>query len=466
MDTRASDQVGPRGTPLGAVTTYTATVWGSNGNCTIPAGATGFSLNVVAINPTAASFLTVFPADVTRPLASSLNWVAGQAPTPNAVTVASSADGKISFYNLAGNVDLAVDIVGYYELSTSGPPGPPGPPGDPGAPGTPGVKGDTGDAGPRPAQIVWVATSGGDYTTVSAALASITDNSASQPYVIKVAPGIYTEPNGIDMKDYVDIEGSGETMTSLTATSSATLNTTIRGTGALHAEIRSISVENSGGPGPAVAMRITNVTPAGALRVTDVTAKASSSGGNAYGVYVEGSSPILERLEVSATSANAFGVTAKNASPTLTDITSTANGTAFGAHIAFQTEGTAAPVVHGLTATSTGTFSNYALRFLDSSTPNLKDVVATSSGDVIRNESSGTSEIDNIVSTATGTAAAVAVYGGGTVRIRNSKLTGTYGWYLSSGSVVIANTQATALHIGAATCVGVYDPGLAPISCA
>jgi YVTN family beta-propeller protein len=114
LDTRSTDNVGPRSTPLGASEVYTATVRGTNGNCTIPTDAVGVVMNVVAVNATASSYLTVFPADVTRPLASNLNWVARQAPTPNAVTADLSADGRISFYNLTGQVDIAADVVGYY----------------------------------------------------------------------------------------------------------------------------------------------------------------------------------------------------------------------------------------------------------------------------------------------------------------------------------------------------------------
>jgi hypothetical protein len=139
LDTRAgSDNVGPRSWPLAGGETHVAPVWGTNGNCTIPLGATGVSLSVTVVNPTAASYLTVFPADAPRPLASNLNWVAGQAPTPNAVTATLASDGRLAFYNLTGSVDLLVDVVGYYELSMAG-----------GSQGPPGPKGDTGPQGPR-----------------------------------------------------------------------------------------------------------------------------------------------------------------------------------------------------------------------------------------------------------------------------------------------------------------------------
>ncbi|MEO7398668.1 MAG: hypothetical protein ABIW84_08910, partial [Ilumatobacteraceae bacterium] len=115
MDTRSgSDNVGPRSTPIGSSETHTISVLGVNGNCTIPADATGLAMNVTIINPTANSFLTVFPSGAVRPLASNLNWVAGQPPVPNAVTADVPGDGKVSFYNLTGTVNVAADIIGYF----------------------------------------------------------------------------------------------------------------------------------------------------------------------------------------------------------------------------------------------------------------------------------------------------------------------------------------------------------------
>jgi len=114
VDTRSTDQVGGRGTPLGAAETVTFQVWGSNGNCTIPATAVGIATNTTAVNPTGASFLTVWPADAGKPLSSNLNWVPSSPPTPNQVTVGLSASGAISAYNHAGSIDVIIDIVGYY----------------------------------------------------------------------------------------------------------------------------------------------------------------------------------------------------------------------------------------------------------------------------------------------------------------------------------------------------------------
>ncbi len=115
FDTRpAPVTVGPRSTPLGAGATFTASVRGTNGNCTVPANAVGVVMNVTIVNPTGAGFLTVWPSDQPQPLASSLNWLPGQGATPNQVTTALAAvAGSVSFFNSAGTVNVIADIIGY-----------------------------------------------------------------------------------------------------------------------------------------------------------------------------------------------------------------------------------------------------------------------------------------------------------------------------------------------------------------
>lgn len=76
-------------------------------------GATAVALNVTATNPSAASYITVYPAGQVRPLASNLNMVAGQT-IPNMVIVPLGADGKVTIFDNAGTTDIVVDVLGWW----------------------------------------------------------------------------------------------------------------------------------------------------------------------------------------------------------------------------------------------------------------------------------------------------------------------------------------------------------------
>jgi len=63
--------------------------------------------------------------------------------------------------------------------------------------------------------IVNVATSGAAFTSIATAVASITDSSASNPYLVKVAPGIYDESQQTQVPSFVRLEGAGAGVTVL-----------------------------------------------------------------------------------------------------------------------------------------------------------------------------------------------------------------------------------------------------------
>ncbi|MFD6229792.1 peptidoglycan recognition protein [Streptomyces sp. NPDC060232] len=108
MDTRTG--LGAAKAPVGQGGVVTLTVAGVEG---VPAtGVTAVILNVTATNPTTSSYVSVFPSGTTRTSASNLNFTAGQT-IPNLVIVP-VVDGKVSFYNNAGSVDLIADITGYF----------------------------------------------------------------------------------------------------------------------------------------------------------------------------------------------------------------------------------------------------------------------------------------------------------------------------------------------------------------
>ncbi len=80
----------------------------------VPAtGVTAVVLNVAAVNPSAQTFLTAWPAGETRPLAANLNIPAGDV-RPNLVIVKVGAGGMVSFFNNAGDIDVVADVAGYF----------------------------------------------------------------------------------------------------------------------------------------------------------------------------------------------------------------------------------------------------------------------------------------------------------------------------------------------------------------
>ncbi|HMC40067.1 MAG TPA: CAP domain-containing protein [Acidimicrobiales bacterium] len=87
----------------------------------VPAASVGaVVLNVAVTNTTNAGYLTVYPQEDPRPLAASLNWVAGQT-VANEVQVAVRGSGQLTIYNAAGYTDVIFDVFGYVPTTTGSP---------------------------------------------------------------------------------------------------------------------------------------------------------------------------------------------------------------------------------------------------------------------------------------------------------------------------------------------------------
>jgi len=158
--------------------------------------------------------------------------------------------------------------------------------------------------------VVTVAKSGGDFTSIQAALDYISDASDSNHYLVWVAPGVYTEQ--VTMKPYVDIEGAGELATKITFIGSTSGST---GTvmGANDAELRSLTVENTGGAAYATAIYNNNASP----RLTRVTINASGGNDN-RGVHNSSSAPTMTDVVISVQGENAINVGVANYSSSAT----------------------------------------------------------------------------------------------------------------------------------------------------
>lgn len=110
LDTRSG--TGGTSSPVGPGGTIEVKVTDTLG---VPAtGVTAVAINVTATNVSGSeSFLTVWPAGSSRPVASNLNFIQGQT-VPNLVIARVGADGKLAIYNNVGTVDVVGDIQGYF----------------------------------------------------------------------------------------------------------------------------------------------------------------------------------------------------------------------------------------------------------------------------------------------------------------------------------------------------------------
>ncbi len=321
----------------------------------VPVDASGLLVNVTVVRPTHAGFLALRPGGATgEPTTSTVNFFPGTIE-PNAASVDIGPAGTVQIWvetaSDSGTAHVLLDIVGYtidhthddryytqsdvYTLIAAIPAGPPGPAGADGVDGQDGVDGVDGADGadgadaPRPAQVVWVATSGGDHTKLSSALAAIDDASAGKPYVIKIAPGVYTETAPVDVKDFVDIEGSGQEVTTLTCACGGTFPP-IRPfvqAGMVTAEVRNLTIENTGGGEDSTAILTTGPT-IGSFSLLNITAIATGGTTNNRGVMISSSQPTLTNVTATAIGGSTSrGVSSVGtSSPTLTNVTAVASG--------------------------------------------------------------------------------------------------------------------------------------------
>ena len=107
LDTRSG--VGGPVAAVGPGGVRSLTVTGVGG---VPSGGVGaVVLNVTVTQPSVGGFLTVYPFGESRPMASNLNFVAGQT-VPNLVIAKVGSDGKVNLYNAAGNTHVIADVGG------------------------------------------------------------------------------------------------------------------------------------------------------------------------------------------------------------------------------------------------------------------------------------------------------------------------------------------------------------------
>ncbi len=123
LDTRDGTGTGGTIRALGGGATLNLLVAGSlthNGASTgVPAsGMSAVVLNITVANASQASYLTVYPAGSARPVASNLNFTAGQT-VANRVIVKLGTGGAITIFNAGGNVNVIADVNGWFTDATN-----------------------------------------------------------------------------------------------------------------------------------------------------------------------------------------------------------------------------------------------------------------------------------------------------------------------------------------------------------
>jgi len=98
---------------------------GGQSTCGIPSNAQAVFLNIVAVSPSAAGYLTVYPYPGPLPATSTLNFGAGQnlangalSPICDSSTTTCSSDLIVSMGGASANI--VIDITGYIAASSSG----------------------------------------------------------------------------------------------------------------------------------------------------------------------------------------------------------------------------------------------------------------------------------------------------------------------------------------------------------
>ena len=193
---------------------------------------------------------------------------------------------------------------------------------------------------PGYARTLVVAASGGDFTTVQAAVNSITDASATNPYLIWIAPGVYAET--VTLKPYVHLQGAGRDVTVLQGNITDD-NGSPTDKAALildsNTSVRDLSVNNVGSEGQT---RVGILVPMGKsnVRVANVTVSSGGTARSSFALWVAGRAT-LENVIATASGGTvinaALMLKAQTVSPpfpseaTLYDGTYSASGTsAFG----------------------------------------------------------------------------------------------------------------------------------------
>lgn len=325
------------------------------------------------------------------------------------------------------------------------------------------------------AQVVWVATSGAGFTSVQAAVNSITDASSAKPYVVMVAPGVYDEPGGVTLKNFVRLVGSGREVTTIRCACGAATSTgagvaTVRIEGLVTTEVADLTIVNTGGGAHGAAVLVSGAF-ASPVRLTRLAAVSSGAGSNGYGVALVDSSSTIEQVRVTVSGAITRGIDVNGTSTPVIDgatvVVSGTTGSLAGIFIA----GVGTTAVRNVNVTVSG--SNPIAMFMGTDAT-VENAVLTASGPSVPYGAlifGSTVTMRGVTITSTSTTAGTAYglrnnFSTAALTVHGSSVTGNPSVdRLSGGTARIANTQLTGATAGAPTCFSVYSATFTTFTC-
>lgn len=307
---------------------------------------------------------------------------------------------------------------------------------------------------PHYGHVATVAKSGGNYTDPVAAMNDLAawcgSPSAVNTCLLKIMPGVYNlGSSGIfSMQQYVDVEGGGETATTITGNHCTYPEPLVWG--ASNAEIRSLALENTCGGFINHVMKNAGTSP----KVTNVTFTGSSCD---LIENVGGGRPVFKNVTVISYSGVGMMIQGGE-SAVLENVRISASGPSY-------------MTPHG--CSSGGLMINSPSPDRPTILNNV--VIDASYGEGVtftdpwpNNGSGGMTEMTNVkISSSAGTAMLMKGGANAAVKIKNSIIKGATGTIkIEVGHASIENTQLDGpLPTAGTQCTGVYDVNSLPLSC-
>lgn len=378
---------------------------GSASGCGIPGFSNGIArvqavaLDVAVSNPAGTGHIWAVAADAVIDPLNTPGFLAFPGPTGTCcvqisntgpVAVRQSPNGgDIKIKVAAVSANIVVSVVGYYTRF-----------------------GETILVGPE-------STPAASGTALLNALTSIADNSASKPYLIKLEPGVYDlGDNRLQMKPFVDIEGSGRGVT------------IVQGAG------NSDGVVNTG-----------VVRGADSAELRNLTLKGLGSGSRPYVIpmYNESASPSVRDVAIVSSGGTVqWGIRNANGNPTVEDVSILVTGSTLAVSYGISNNGPSSPKV----------------RRTEISVTNPRDAVG-----IYWDGLNVTAELREVRVDATGANNAYGVLQEGfdglmltvedsTINARNAS--NTYGIRMSGGNLFVSQSKIRGLGPGG---YGIYSPG-------